>query len=209
MLRFSFTSLKFCTQKTVSFCYDLMIHRRLLLGFSQQNSINCQVTSQETMVLHHQEDGLWRIIPAIRGSWRGHDVEAYSGHRFRTVWKTRFHLDGSGTFLKNIVAQVFFFPSRVAMAIDLQKPSNQKEGCTHTHTYIHTDMRENDGMSQLAMWLSQSLELISARWMASGFGKPYMVEGREELPAFHMTAMLVSVTEQLVGLQERNHGVTR
>lgn len=45
--------------------------------------------------------------------------------------------------------------------------------------------------------------------MASGFGKPYMVEGREELSAFHMTAMLVSVTEQQVGLQERNHGVTR
>ena len=78
----------------------------------------------------------------------------------------------------------------------------------HTHTDIHTDTRENDGCLSLTCDFPKAYISFLARSMGTGFGNLYMVAGLE-LSAFHMTAMLVSATEKLVGLQERNHGVTR
>ena len=103
--------------------------------------------------------------------------------------------------------QVFFPKSRGKDGNETCQELQRKRRHTHRHTYGHA---WKWWMSELDMWLSQSLQYISflARSMGTGFGNLYTVEGLE-LSAFHMTAMLVSATEKLVGLQERNHGVTR
>ena len=72
------------------------------------------------------------VDPGVGMMWK--HVQATDSERF---WKTRFHLDGSGTFLKNIAAQVFLSVAGSDGKWPFKKPSNQNAGCTHTH--IHTD----------------------------------------------------------------------